>query len=49
MCGDKAVDVHHIVAKRHGGTDDESNLDSRCHRHHSIATLSEMRDDNLLG
>lgn len=33
-----ATDVDHIVPKRRGGTDDESNLQALCHRCHSRKT-----------
>jgi 5-methylcytosine-specific restriction enzyme A len=35
-----ATDVDHIVAKRAGGTDDESNLQSLCHACHSAKTMA---------
>lgn len=37
-CGDTSKDVHHIIAKRLGGTDDDSNLVALCHRCHSAQT-----------
>lgn len=37
-CGAAAVDVHHIVAKRDGGTDQWANLRALCHSCHSRMT-----------
>jgi 5-methylcytosine-specific restriction protein A len=34
----KATDVDHIKPRRDGGTDDAENLQSLCHRHHSLKT-----------
>ena len=30
------LDVHHIVSRREGGTDDDDNLLTLCHRHHPM-------------
>jgi 5-methylcytosine-specific restriction protein A len=35
-----ATDVHHIVAKRAGGSDDDSNLMALCHACHSRITAA---------
>lgn len=35
-----ATDVHHLVAKRSGGGDDESNLEALCHSCHSKRTAA---------
>lgn len=35
-----ATDVHHIVARRAGGSDDESNLMALCHACHSKRTAA---------
>lgn len=44
-CGALAVDIHHIVFRSHGGTDDYSNLialDRDCHRKaHSSKEFNE--------
>ncbi|MBA3875608.1 MAG: hypothetical protein C0498_01505 [Anaerolinea sp.] len=40
-CGEPATDVDHRVPKRAGGTDDEDNLQSLCHSHHSVKTRAE--------
>lgn len=33
-----ATDVHHVIAKRDGGTDEENNLQALCHSCHSRIT-----------
>lgn len=35
-----ATDVDHVVARRNGGSDDESNLQALCHACHSRKTAS---------
>jgi 5-methylcytosine-specific restriction endonuclease McrA len=35
-------EVDHIVPKKQGGTDDESNLQSLCKPHHSAKTAREV-------
>lgn len=35
-----ATDVHHLVARRAGGGDEESNLEALCHSCHSKRTAS---------
>jgi 5-methylcytosine-specific restriction enzyme A len=37
-CGEKATDADHIIARRKGGTDDESNLQALCGLHHRQKT-----------
>lgn len=37
-CDRPATDVHHLVAKARGGTDDRRNLIGLCHKHHSSVT-----------
>ncbi len=37
-CNQRSTDVDHIVARKHGGSDDASNLRGLCHRHHSRKT-----------
>ena len=37
-----ATDVDHIVMRRNGGTDDESNLQPLCHACHSRKTSAEV-------
>lgn len=41
VCGEKATDADHIVPKAMGGTDDDSNLQPMCHKHHSAKTMRE--------
>lgn len=44
LCGTptgKSGHVDHIVSKRKGGTDDDSNLQTTCHRCHSRKTVRE--------
>jgi 5-methylcytosine-specific restriction endonuclease McrA len=40
-CGQPASDVDHRLSRRRGGTDDWSNLQALCHRHHSAKTAAE--------
>lgn len=40
-CGARAVEVHHRVPRRRGGTDAESNLVGLCKAHHTGATNRE--------
>ena len=37
-CGSRATDVDHILSRRQGGTDHESNLQALCHSCHSSKT-----------
>ena len=41
MCGNPATDVDHIVPRRAGGTDDESNYQALCHGCHAKKTSME--------
>jgi 5-methylcytosine-specific restriction protein A len=34
----EATDVHHLIPKRDGGCDEESNLEALCHSCHSKVT-----------
>ncbi len=38
ICGSPATDVHHILPKAEGGTDDWNNLEPLCHACHSTIT-----------
>ena len=38
ICGKPATDVHHILPRAAGGTDDWSNLEALCHACHSAIT-----------
>jgi 5-methylcytosine-specific restriction endonuclease McrA len=43
ICGQKAVEVHHIVPIGAGGARlDDANLQSLCRRHHSAKTMTEL-------
>ena len=48
MCGGVASDVHHIVYRSQGGTDDVSNLIALCRTHHEKAHSKELTDDFLV-
>jgi len=41
ICGQPAVDVHHIVFRSHGGKDSEQNLICLCRTHHEQAHSDE--------
>lgn len=43
LCGRPATDVDHILPKRRGGSDDESNLQALCPDCHARKTNQEMR------
>jgi 5-methylcytosine-specific restriction endonuclease McrA len=34
ICGKRAVNLHHIIYRSQGGTDDPSNLIPLCYQHH---------------
>jgi len=40
-CTARSTDVDHIVTKRNGGSDDDSNLRGMCHSHHSARTARD--------
>ena len=42
MCGEASTDVHHILPRNKGGTDDWSNLEALCHVCHSRITQKEV-------
>jgi 5-methylcytosine-specific restriction endonuclease McrA len=51
VCGGTAVDIHHIVYKSHGGSDDVSNLIALCRNCHNKAHKLEtpyLEKDDLL-
>jgi 5-methylcytosine-specific restriction endonuclease McrA len=41
-CGEPATDVDHVLRKAAGGRDEETNLQSLCHSHHSAKTAREV-------
>lgn len=43
-----ATDVDHMIPKRFGGADDESNYQSLCHECHSRKTRTEMNQSSEL-
>jgi len=50
MCGRRAVDIHHIVYKSRGGTDDFENLIALCRHCHNLAhaeriTINELKQN----
>jgi 5-methylcytosine-specific restriction protein A len=42
-CGQPGNEVDHITPKHQGGTDDPSNLASKCRRHHASKTGAERQ------
>lgn len=48
ICGwDTIVDVHHIIPRRHGGTNDIDNLIVLCPNHHKMADKHMLSEDKL--
>lgn len=43
----KTWDLHHIIPRRHGGSDDLHNLVMLCPNHHSIADLGQIDNQKL--
>jgi DNA-directed RNA polymerase subunit RPC12/RpoP len=41
VCGCRAVDPHHIVAVRDGGSNKDENMEPKCHECHSRITAKE--------
>jgi len=41
QCGAKATDVDHRIPRRKGGSDEDTNLQSLCHKHHSRKTSTQ--------
>lgn len=49
ICGwDEVIDIHHIVPRRHRGTNAIDNLIVLCPNHHRLADLSRISTDELL-
>jgi len=42
ICGRKAVDIHHIIFRSQGGTDEIGNLIGLCRDHHEKAHSGEI-------
>jgi 5-methylcytosine-specific restriction endonuclease McrA len=48
VCGfDTLVEVHHIIARRHGGPDTLDNLITLCPNHHTMADRGQIAQDAL--
>ena len=41
------LEVHHVIARRHGGSDHPSNLKALCECHHRMYTRSENESDDF--
>ena len=41
LCGEPSQEVHHIVDRKHGGSDDDTNLQALCKSCHSRITAQE--------
>ena len=48
-CCDLAVDIHHVVYKSQGGTDEASNLIALCRKHHEDAHKKILTVEQLFG
>ena len=48
LCNDKAVDLHHIVFRSHGGNNSSYNLISLCREHHEQAHRYQHKYFNIL-
>ena len=47
-CGNKAVDIHHIIYLSQGGKDEIENLMALCRKCHDMAHNSELSQSDLL-
>ena len=47
-CGRKAVDIHHIIFRSHGGNDDINNLIALCRKCHNMAHNNELTSGELI-
>jgi 5-methylcytosine-specific restriction enzyme A len=45
---DQRIEIDHVVRKEDGGTEEFSNLRSRCHKHHSAKSAKESNQPNKL-
>lgn len=46
-CGKRAVDIHHIIYRSHGGTDEVENLIALCRKCHDMAHDNELTQGDL--
>lgn len=42
------LEIHHIVFRSHGGSDDISNCISLCVKHHNMIHNEKIKDDELI-
>jgi len=47
-CGKKAVDIHHIIYRSHGGADNIENLIALCRKCHDMAHNNELTKGDLM-
>ena len=47
-CGEVAVDLHHIVFRSRGGSDNVDNLIPLCRHHHNLVHASKITKEELL-
>ena len=47
QCGKKSVDIHHIIFKSQGGTDEIENLIALCRKCHNMAHDNELTKSDL--
>lgn len=47
VCGGTAVDVHHIVYRSHGGTDEIENLIGLCRACHDRCHAAKLSEEDL--
>lgn len=47
VCGQIAADIHHIVYRSQGGTDDIENLIELCRKCHDLAHAKKLTEEQL--